>query len=170
MALKLDMSKTYDRVKWGFLKAVTVSMGFAEEWVLLIMRCISTVSYVVSINGKRGKVFKPSRGLQQGIPLSPFLYFICSEGLSSLIRIATREGLIKGVKANRRGPTISHLLVADDCILFREVTKDRIRILKEILKKYEISSGQCVNFNKSSIFLVQIRQKQIKLESRLNWG
>ncbi|KAK5774957.1 hypothetical protein PVK06_042821 [Gossypium arboreum] len=109
------------RVKWAFLKEVMLRMGFTEEWVSLVLRCISTVSYVVTINGSRGNVFKPTRGLRQGDPLNHFLFLICSEGLSSLIRLTTKEGSIKGVKTSKRRPTISHLLFADDCILFGEV-------------------------------------------------
>ncbi|XP_052478001.1 uncharacterized protein LOC128033827 [Gossypium raimondii] len=67
-------------------------------------------------------------------------------------RTAIAEGLIKGVKASRRGPAISHLLFADDCILFSEATKDKTRTLKDILKEYERCSGQCVNFSKSTVF------------------
>lgn len=52
MAIKLDMSKAYYRVEWAFLKEIMIRMGFAEEWVSLIMRCISTVSYVVTTNGR----------------------------------------------------------------------------------------------------------------------
>lgn len=152
MAVKLNMSKAYDRVEWIFLKEVMIRMGFAKEWVSLIMRCISTVSYVVTTNGRNGRIFKPTKGLRQGDPLSPFLFLICSEGLSTLIRIGTREGLIKGVRASRRGPTISHLLFADDCILFVEATENSARNLKAILQEYEFCSGQCVNFNKSMIF------------------
>ncbi|KAK5795168.1 hypothetical protein PVK06_036426 [Gossypium arboreum] len=98
MVVKLDMSKAYDRVKWAFLKEVMLQMGFTMEWATLIMKCISTVSYTVNINGRRGNVFKPTRGLRQGDPLSPFLFLICSKGISSLIRIAIAEGLMKGVR------------------------------------------------------------------------
>lgn len=62
MAVKLDMSKAYDR--------------------------------------SRGRVFKPTGGLRHGDPLSPFLFLICSEGLSSLTRLTIREGELKGVKAS----------------------------------------------------------------------
>lgn len=100
-------------------------MGFTKEWVDLFMRCISTTSYTVNINRIRGNVFNPTRGLRQGDPLSPFLFLICSEGLSALIRMAINEGMIKEVKANRRGSKVWHLLFADDCILFGKATRKK---------------------------------------------
>ncbi|KAA3479651.1 reverse transcriptase [Gossypium australe] len=58
----------------------------------------------VTINGNRGRSFKPSRGLRQVDPLSPFLFLICSEGLSALMRTSKKERLIRGAKrSNREG-------------------------------------------------------------------
>ncbi|KAA3453178.1 reverse transcriptase [Gossypium australe] len=108
MAVKLDMSKAYDRVEWSFLKEMMVKMGFDLRWVNLIMKCISTVSYAIVLNRHIGNIFYPSRGLRQGDPLSPFLFLICGEGLSSLMLLAQREENFRGVKASRRGPQISH--------------------------------------------------------------
>ncbi|KAA3485773.1 reverse transcriptase [Gossypium australe] len=152
MAVKLDMSKAYDRVEWNFVKQVMRKMGFADGWIDLIMKCITTASYAVIVNGSRGFSFQPSRGLRQGDPLSLFLFLICSEGLSALMRSAKTSGLIKGAKASRRGPAIYHLLFVDDCILFGEATESGANILKEILKEYANCSGQCVNFDKTTIF------------------
>lgn len=98
------MSKAYDRVEWGFLKEVMLRMGFAKERVELIMKYITTTTYAVNTNRGRGRLFQSTRGLQQCDPLSPFLFLLCSEGLSSLIRLAMKEGLLRGVKASRRGP------------------------------------------------------------------
>ncbi|KAH1056870.1 hypothetical protein J1N35_034935 [Gossypium stocksii] len=116
MAVKLDMSKAYDRVEWGFLKELMLRMGFAKEWVELIMKCITT-SYTVNINGGSGRIFQSTRGLRQGDPLTPFLFLLCNERLSSLIRLAMKEGFLKGAKVSRRGLKISHLLFVDDCIM-----------------------------------------------------
>ena len=50
MALKLGMSKAYDRVEWVFLERIMLALGFDRRWVSLIMKCVSTVTYSVFIN------------------------------------------------------------------------------------------------------------------------
>ncbi|KAA3462149.1 reverse transcriptase [Gossypium australe] len=152
MAVKLDMSRAYDRVEWGFLEKMMSKMGFNPNWIHLIMKCISIVSYSVVLNNQAGSLFSPTRGLRQGDPLSPFLFLICGEGLSSLIRMAQQEEKLKGVKASRSGPQISHLLFADDCITFGEATERGAGLLKQILQEYRRYSGQIVNFEKSTVF------------------
>lgn len=91
-------------------------MSFEKAWVNLIMNCFSSISYSVSFNDNLSSSFKLSRGLHHGDLLSPFLFLLCSEGLSSHMQLAIAEGQLKDFKASRFGLLISHLLFADDCI------------------------------------------------------
>lgn len=149
--LKIDMNKAYDRIEWDFLEAVMIKMGFARVWINLIMNCIS-VSFAVIINGQPGKFFKPTRGLRQGDPLSPYLFLLVSEALSRNLSSAVHNGEIKGVRIARRCPMISHLFFADNALFFVKAEAQNYMKLKEKLDKYCLASGQCISSQKSSIF------------------
>jgi hypothetical protein len=152
MALKLDMSKAYDRVEWQYLKGVMEKMGFHNKWVTLMMECISTVSYSILVNGEPHGYIKPSRGLRQGDPLSPYLFLLCAEGLHSLIQKEKISGALKGVSISRSGPKITHLFFADDSLLFCKATTDDVIRIQGILSQYEQASGQQVNRQKTTLF------------------
>jgi hypothetical protein len=118
MAIKLDMSKTYDRVEWQFLEGIMKKLGFAKAWISLIMNCVRSVTYSVLTNGRPARLITHSIGLKQGDPLSPYLFLLCAEGLSSLLWEAKREGSISGVLVSVKGYKLSHLFFVDDSLLF----------------------------------------------------
>ena len=112
------MSKAYDQVEWGYLQRVIEKMGFHAKLVQLIMACITTAHFSVLVNGNSTGYILPSRGLRQGDPLAPYLFMFCAKGFIALLRKAKTDGIISGVATSRCGPCISHLLFADDILLF----------------------------------------------------
>jgi hypothetical protein len=105
------MSKAYDRVEWCFLREMMRKLGFADQRVNLIMKCVSTVSYQVKVNGDLSEQFVSQQGLRQGDPLSPYLFLLCVEAFSALLKKGERDGLMAGVKVCQSAPSISHLLL-----------------------------------------------------------
>ncbi|WZZ92349.1 hypothetical protein YC2023_120928 [Brassica napus] len=151
MAIKTDMSKAYDRIEWSFLRNVLERFGFHNMWISWIMECVTSVSYSYLVNGAAQGRVTPSRGIRQGDPLSPYLFILCTEVLSGLCMKAQQKGEIIGVKVSRNSPAISHLLFADDTMFFTRTDARSCSALISILQRYEKASGQCINFDKSSI-------------------
>ena len=87
-----------------------------------IMTCVLTIRYSVRFNGVPSHSFSPSRGLRQGDPLSPYLFLLVADGLSTLLKHNEGLGDIDGLKVCRRAPSVSHLLFADDSLLFFKAT------------------------------------------------
>jgi len=151
-ALKLDMEKAYDRIEWDFLLTCLQQLGFHDKWIRWIKECISTVSYSVIINGEPTGFFKPTRGLRQGDPLSPYLFIICMNVLAIRLyeqSLTAKSGI--GIKIAASAPRIPCLFFADDSLLFCKATAQACRTLKRILDSFCEQSGQLVNYHKSSI-------------------
>ena len=113
MALKLDMSKAYDRVEWVWLEKIMEKLGFAERWRCLVMKCVTSVNYAIKANRCRMGSITPSRGIRQGDPLSPYLFLLCVEGLSSLIKASVANNVLKGISICREGPKLSHIFFVE---------------------------------------------------------
>jgi hypothetical protein len=151
-SVKLDMHKAYDRVEWIFLENMMRRQGFVERWIGLMMACVSSVRYQVRFNSDETEMFTPTRGLCQGDPLSPYLFLLCAEGLSSLFLYEEEVSGIDGVRVCRNAPSVSHLLFADDSLIFMKADMTNANSLQQVLDNYCANSGQLVSLSKSSIF------------------
>ena len=151
---KLDIEKAYDHIRWDFLLQMLERMGFGSKWIRWINWCISTASFSVLINGSPSGFFRSSRGLRQGDPLSPYLFVIGMEALSCLLKRAVEGNFISGCRFEGRDGgeiVISHLLYADDTIIFCDANAEQLMYLRWTLMWFEAFSGLKINLHKSEI-------------------
>ena len=164
IAVKLDMSKAYDRVEQSFLEEIMRKLGFEERWIDLMMVFVKSVSYSILVNGEPKGLIRPSRGIRQGDPLSPFFFLLCTEGLHSPITKANNEGSIRGFSLRRRSPRLTHLLFADDNLLFCRANSHDCQKVLEILATYESVSGQQINRRRTFLFFSKSTSEEKKRE------
>ena len=155
--VKVDYEKAYDSVEWNFLEYMMRRLGFVNKWINWISMCLKSATVSVLVNGSPTKEFKPKRGLQQGDPLTPFLFLIVAEGLASLVREATRIGVLEGIKVGEKEVEVTLLQFADDTLFVCQPNYQSILAIKAILRSFEVVSG---------LRLTSIRVKLEGLESR----
>jgi hypothetical protein len=151
---KLDIEKAYDHVNWQCLLGLLERMGFGIRWRRWIEACIASVQFSVVINGSPEGFFTSSRVLRQGDPLSPLLFLLVMEVLSRMLMKVESEGLIRGFSAGNNGSNglrISHLLYADDTILFCDADMSQLLYVRMVLNCFEAAIGIWVNMSKSEM-------------------
>jgi ribonuclease HI len=123
---------------------------------------VTSARYAVKVNGELTDPVVPSRGIRQGDPISPYLFLLCTEGLSCLLQKREELGELQGLRNGRQGPPISHLLFADDSIFFARSDIKSVDALKEAFDTYCEASGQKINLQKSSVFFGKHCQDTVK--------
>lgn len=147
--IKLDLVKAFDKVSWDFLKRVMQAFRFPQIWIDWSRELISNPIYSVQVNGCNSEWFGTHSGIRQGCPLSPYLFILCAEVLSRLIRKECRAGDLLPLKLAPAEPRLSHFLFADDVAVF--ATLPNCLVVKEVLCKLSRLSDQEINPAKCKI-------------------
>ncbi|PNY17666.1 ribonuclease H [Trifolium pratense] len=95
--------------------------------------------------------FQPERGIRQGDPMSLYLFVLCMDKLTHLIEEAVHNEDWIPLPAGRAGPEVSHLMFADDLLLFGKATDKQMRSTMNVLNKFCDISGQVISMEKTSI-------------------
>lgn len=161
-AIKVDLSKAYDKLKWSFIWKILDEIGLPENVVHIIMSSITSVKTNVKWNGVRSDFFSPQRGIRQGEPISPYLFVLCMDKLSHLISQCVEEGSWIGLKAGRNGPIISHMMFADDLLLFGQANMEQMRRVLHVLEQICRMSGQQVSLAKTSVMFSKNVPREVR--------
>ncbi|XP_028071512.1 uncharacterized protein LOC114273895 [Camellia sinensis] len=151
MLIILDLDKAYDRLEWSFILNVLRSFNFLPIWVNLIMSYVTSSSLAILFNGEKTEEFTPSRGIRQGDPISPYIFILCLEFLSSRISEAYGNHTWTPIRVSRNGPLLSYLFFADDLILFGEASEANCHSISLLLPEFCSLSGQKISFGKSKV-------------------
>ena len=106
-------------------------MGLGVKWQLWIRFCISTGRFSVLINGTPAGFLQSFQGLRQVDPLSSLLFILVMEALSRMLNRGVRRGLLESIEVGNgsRQVSFSHLLYADDTLVFCGVDMNQLRYL-----------------------------------------
>lgn len=158
MIFKVDIEKAYDSLNWGFLDSVMEQMNFPDRWRKWVSAILSASRASVLVNGSPTREFKCFRGLRQGDPLSPFLFVIAMEALTSMMKQALDKGLFHGLKCGSDGPLLSHFLYADDAIFVGEWSILNALNICRILRCFYLVSGLRINLSKCRVFGTEVEK------------
>ena len=161
LAIKVDIAKAFDTLDWSFLIRVVKAYGFNDMFCKWIHSILASAKISISINGKLHGFFSCSRGVRQGDPLSPLLFCLAEEVISRSITKLVREGELRLFLGSRNNPVPSHILYADDIMLFCKATNPNIQTLTELFQRYAQNSGQFVNPSKSFIYAGSINHHRL---------
>ena len=132
-------------------------MDFRSRWLQWIKWCISTTTFSVLVNSFPTGFFRSTRGLRQGDPLSPYLFMIGMEVVSRLIGRAMEGSFLFGCNISGRVEerlVLTHLLYADDTLIFCGAYQNRHVYLRWLLMWFEAISGLRINLSKIEIIHV----------------
>ncbi|XP_072054792.1 uncharacterized mitochondrial protein AtMg01250-like [Arachis hypogaea] len=136
-------------------------MGFRRRWRDWMRECVSTATMSVLVNRSPSKPFKMEWGLRQGNPLSPLLFVLVVDVLHRMLGGQVRNGRIAPLMVGRDYIELSHLLFADDTILFCLPKSETIINYKKLLWCFELMSGLSINFDKSNLISINCEQEQV---------
>ena len=152
MSIKLDLEKAYDKLEWAFIRNMLLRINLLENLIDLIMSCATSVSTSFLLNGAPLKPILPSRGIRQGDPLSPYLFILCIEYLGQLIEEKCSNKLWNPIKASQSGSAFSHLMFANDLVLFARADHLNSSTIREVLDEFWEVSGQTLSEAKSKVY------------------
>lgn len=161
LAFKIDMAKAFDTLEWPYLLKVLHAFGFNNTFCNWIKVILESATLSISINGSQNGYFNCKRGVRQGDPLSPLLFCIAEDVLSRAITHLVEKGKVSLISSSRHHNFPSHVLYADDVMVFCKGNIASVNALKDLFWTYATASGQHINPAKSTIYAGSISQGRL---------
>ena len=139
----LDFRKAFDSLEWPFIAKTLDYFNFGSDIKRWVSTFYTNIESTVVNNGYTTNWFKPSKGIRQGCPLSPYLFILSAELLSNKIR---QDSTVNGIKVF--GNEIKLSQFADDTTLFNADLASLEKALK-IVDDFGKLAGLSLNVKKT---------------------
>lgn len=152
IAMKIDISKASDTIRWDFILQVLKAFGFSSALCNWISAILSSLSLSVSFNVELYVYFNCSTGVRQGDLLSLVLFCLVEDVLSQMISKAVLNGSLNLIKASKLNLVPFHTMYTIDILLICSGKMSNVRVLKQSFRDYSIASSQNINLSKSFLY------------------
>ena len=142
----LDFSKAFDTIEWPFIEYCLKLFNFGEKFINYVKLCQKNSKSRVEQNGHLSPFITLARGCRQGDPVSPYIFVLCAEILSHVLR-ESRE--VKGLIVYNKEFKVSQY--ADDTTLLLKPDYNTVVEVLRILKWFKNISGLHINKDKTNI-------------------
>jgi hypothetical protein len=166
LLLMVDFEKAFDSVAWSFIKKSLIKFNFGSSVTRWISTFYCNIKSCMSVNGQYSDWFHVQRGTRQGDPLSPYLFLICAEIMSIMIR---QSNSVHGIKIADEEILLSQF--ADDTTFFLDGTRDCFYSCVRILQRFASMSGLQLNYDKSTaVWLGPLRNSRTRFMPELKFA
>ena len=163
----VDFAKAFDSLEWNFMLNTLKHFGFNESFINWVKTLYTDIQTCVMNNGWVSEMFKNTRGIRQGCPLSALLFVLSVEIMASRLR---NNKDIKGfqIKIDEKTHSIKISQLADDTTLFC-TSKEEIYIAFNEIETFGSFSGLLMNKNKTGgIWVGKLKHSKDKIQG-IKW-
>ena len=130
LLLFLDFEKAFDTLEWTFIQKTFKYFGYGPQLLKWINIFYCNIESCILNNGWASNFFKPTRGVRQGCPFSPYLFVLSVEVMAEAFR---KNEKIRGITVKAKNIKLSQY--ADDTTL---ILDGSIEFLEESLRLLDL--------------------------------
>lgn len=160
IVIKVDIAKAFDTISWSFVLNCLAGIGAPNDYIRWVEDCITTPSFTVGYNGRVHGYFKGKRGLRQGDPLSPYLFVIAMNCLSTMLNHGAEEGRFNYHEKCAR-TKLTHLCFAYDVLIFTDGSESSVLGVLQILEDFKSKSGLAVSIQKTAFYSCGLSTQEV---------
>lgn len=160
IVIKVDIAKAFDTISWSFVLNCLAGIGVPYDYIRWVEACITTPSFTVGYNGRVHGYFKGKRGLRQGDPLSPYLFVIAMNCLSTMLNKGAEEGKFN-YHEKCAATKLTHLCFADDLLIFTDGEENSVLGVLQILEDFKVKSGLAVSIQKTAFYSCGLSTQEV---------